>query len=435
MARAASVAGKRKTAAALQRPVQNLTGDVMLEELALLNPSEPLAKDAAVPFLAMTAIHEGARAHDAPVVGKKRTATRFRDSDTLFARITPCLQNGKIAQVSGLGDGVVGSGSTELVVLRAKPGVATPSFIFYTALSPQFRAYAERGMSGATGRQRVDSDYLGRFPAALPPLETQRKIAAVLSAYDDLIENNNRRIQVLEEMAQRIYREWFVHFRYPGHEDVPMVESEIGPIPEGWEVATISAAVGHKRNSVTPQDFPSEDFRLLSIPAFDQGQRPEIVAGEEIQSGKFLLDRSSVLYSKLNPQTPRVWIAEVGGAMRTVVSSEFLVLEPIPPWTTTTAFLLLAQRKIARQVAACANGTSTSHQRIRPADLLSIQIPVPPRALLLQMDELTAPVVNLSTSLATQETLLRSTRDLLLPRLVSGELDVSDLDIQVPEAA
>ncbi len=69
----------------------------------------------------------------------------------------------------------------------------------------------------------------------LPPLATQRKIAAILSAYDDLIENNTRRIEILEEMAQRIYREWFVHFRFPGHEDVPLVDSELGPIPEGWE--------------------------------------------------------------------------------------------------------------------------------------------------------------------------------------------------------
>ena len=311
-------------------------------------------------------------------------------------------------------------------------GAASAEFVYYLLGAERDRI---THIASGTATPIINKAAFASVEVLVPPLQTQRKIAAVLSSYDDLIENNNRRIQILEEIAQRIYREWFVHFRYPGHEDVPMVESEIGPIPEGWEVATISAAVGHKRNSVTPQDFPSEDFRLLSIPAFDQGQRPEIVAGEEIQSGKFLLDRSSVLYSKLNPQTPRVWIAEVGGAMRTVVSSEFLVLEPIPPWTTTTAFLLLAQRKIARQVAACANGTSTSHQRIRPADLLSIQIPVPPRALLLQMDELTAPVVNLSTSLATQETLLRSTRDLLLPRLVSGELDVSDLDIQVPEAA
>ena len=76
----------------------------------------------------------------------------------------------------------------------------------------------------------------------IPPLPTQRKIAAILSAYDDLIENNNRRIKLLEEMAQRIYREWFVDFRYPGHEDVPLVDSELGPIPEGWAVGRLATS-------------------------------------------------------------------------------------------------------------------------------------------------------------------------------------------------
>ena len=81
------------------------------------------------------------------------------------------------------------------------------------------------------------------FEFSTPPLNTQRKIAAVLSAYDDLIENNTRRIEILEEMAQAIYREWFVEFRFPGHEQVPMVESELGLIPQGWEVVKISDIV------------------------------------------------------------------------------------------------------------------------------------------------------------------------------------------------
>ena len=77
----------------------------------------------------------------------------------------------------------------------------------------------------------------------IPPLPTQRKIAAILSNYDDLIENNTRRIKILEEMAGTIYREWFVEFRFPGHENVKMVESELGLIPQGWEVVTASEAI------------------------------------------------------------------------------------------------------------------------------------------------------------------------------------------------
>ena len=97
--------------------------------------------------------------------------------------------------------------------------------------------------------------------AAPPAAQTQRKIAAILSAYDDLIENNNRRIKLLEEMAQRIYREWFVDFRYPGHESVPLVESELGPIPEGWKVAALSSLTEVITRGVSPKYADTSDQR------------------------------------------------------------------------------------------------------------------------------------------------------------------------------
>ena len=96
----------------------------------------------------------------------------------------------------------------------------------------------------------------------LPPLPTQRKIAAVMSAYDDLIENNNRRIGILEEMARRIYREWFVEFRYPGHEDVTLVDSELGPIPDGWQVGTLDDLVVLQRGF----DLPTTQRERGSVP-------------------------------------------------------------------------------------------------------------------------------------------------------------------------
>jgi type I restriction enzyme S subunit len=92
------------------------------------------------------------------------------------------------------------------------------------------------GFITGAAQPKLTQENLRRIPVPLPPLPTQRKIADILSAYDDLIENNTRRIAILEEMAQRLYQEWFVHFRYPGHEHVPLVDSELGPIPEGWEV-------------------------------------------------------------------------------------------------------------------------------------------------------------------------------------------------------
>ena len=107
-------------------------------------------------------------------------------------------------------------------------------FIYYLLSSHEFRRNIALMAHGAASQANVSPKQIESLEISLPPLQTQQKIASIFSAYDDLIENNNRRIQVLEEMAQRIYREWFVHFRFPGHENVKMVDSELGKIPEGW---------------------------------------------------------------------------------------------------------------------------------------------------------------------------------------------------------
>lgn len=199
-----------------------------------INPRTPLTKGSVVPFVGMDAITSGRRK---VIANEQREAkgsgAKFKPGDTLFARITPCLENGKIAQFSGE---EAGMGSTEFFVLRAKTGLSDQDFVYYFALQQELRAAAEKSMSGATGRQRADISALAEFKCEFPLLPTQRRIAGILSAYDELIENNQRRIRILEDMARSLYREWFVHFRYPGHESVPLVDSILGDIPSGWQV-------------------------------------------------------------------------------------------------------------------------------------------------------------------------------------------------------
>jgi type I restriction enzyme S subunit len=124
-------------------------------------------------------------------------------------------------------------------------------------------------LTGATV-DRIPLTKFPDFPITIPDLPTQRKIAGILSAYDDLIENNLRRIKILEEMAQSLYREWFVHFRFPGHETVKMVDSPLGKIPEGWEVKTIEEIV--KRIPVGKKYDQKTASPTGSVPIFDQGK-------------------------------------------------------------------------------------------------------------------------------------------------------------------
>lgn len=158
---------------------------------------------------------------------------RFQNDDTLFARITPCLQNGKICQVKGLTENV-GFGSTEFLVFRGKKGVSDTNFVYYLSREPFFRQFAENNMIGTSGRQRVAKQAFQNLELALPPLNEQQAIASILSTIDDKIENNLAINKTLEEMAMALYKHWFVDFG--PFQDGDFVESELGLIPKGWEV-------------------------------------------------------------------------------------------------------------------------------------------------------------------------------------------------------
>jgi len=218
----------------MTRRVKDGCRKVRFSDFVIINPKITLEKGKEYPFIKMEDISPGNRY--VSFTGKRRFkggGSKFMLGDVLFARITPSLENGKIAQVEGI---TKGFGSTEFFVFRHREGISDSSFIYYLSVSDIIRKPAEKSMFGASGRQRVDLNVVQELWIEVPPLPNQRKIAAILSAYDDLIENNTRRIKILEEMAQTIYREWFVKFRFPGHEKVKMKDSELGPIPEGWMV-------------------------------------------------------------------------------------------------------------------------------------------------------------------------------------------------------
>lgn len=156
-----------------------------------------------------------------------QSSSKFQSGDILFARIYPCLDNRKIA-VAKVDD--KGFGSTEFFVLRAKKGLADQNFIYYLCTSDLIVNTATNSYVGASGRQRADLKFIKNSVFKLPDLNNQKKIAAILSTYDDLIEINKKRIQLLESVAEELYKEWFVRFRFPDWETTRFVKG----VPEGW---------------------------------------------------------------------------------------------------------------------------------------------------------------------------------------------------------
>ena len=219
-----------------------------LQEIAFLKPTETLKKGDIAPNIPMANIKEFQRDVVKIDYGEFRGGTKFRNGDTLLAKITPCLENGKTAFVNCLQEDEIGFGSTEFIVLRAKENI-DERFLYYLSISPEFRKQAISLMEGTSGRKRVNENALKISDFLIPDFEEQRKIANILSAIDDKIQINNQINHELEAMAKALYDYWFMQFDFPDQNGKPYKSSGgkmvYNPelkreIPEGWGVEKLS---------------------------------------------------------------------------------------------------------------------------------------------------------------------------------------------------
>lgn len=235
-----------------------------LGDIIQLNPTERLAKGTLAKKVPMEYLQPFTRAISDYETAEYSGGSKFRNGDTLMARITPCLENGKTAYVSILDDGEVGFGSTEYIVFRNIEGVTDSKFVYYFVTSPWFREIAIKSMVGSSGRQRVQQSVLENLEVNLPPLEEQRRIAGILGSLDDKIELNRRINANLEAQAQALFRSWFVDFEPFG--DGPFVDSELGKIPASLKIEHIGN-IPHKIESGKRPKGGASEYGIPSIGA------------------------------------------------------------------------------------------------------------------------------------------------------------------------
>ena len=382
-----------------------------------VNPRIQLEKGKEYPYIEMATVNPG----NAIVLPQENRiyrggGSRFQSGDTLFARITPCLENGKIARCKHTSNEPC-FGSTEFFIFRGKPNVSDSTYVFYLALSPMIRELAVKSMTGASGRQRAMLSSVEDICVPVLPLSRQRKIAAILSAYDDLIENNTRRIKILEDIAQTLYQEWFVHFRFPGHENVPMVESPLGPIPQGWEVKNfgeVSINFDRQRKPLSGQ-----------VRSTMQGEYPYYGAAKILDHiNDYLFDGRYLLIGEDGSV-----VTEDGKPVLQLVTGKFWVnnhthvVQGKSPISTNFLYLFMSNISISGYV------TGTAQPKINQQNLNRIPIISPPQSLLEKFNQMIEPSFDNIVALNLKNANLRQTRDLLLRKLISGEIDVSELDI------
>ena len=264
----------------------------------------------------------------------------------------------------------------------------------------------------------------------LPPLPTQHKIAAILSAYDNLIDNNTRSIAILEEMAQSLYREWFVHFRYPGHEKNTMVESELGMIPEGWSVAKLGEIAGVNLQSIKKGQEP-ETINYVDINSVSSGQINHITPllfSEAPGRARRIVRHGDIIWSTVRPNR-RSYSLIINPVDFLIVSTGFAVISTINvPYSYL--YLSLTTNDFVEYLVNHATGSA--YPAVNSNDFLLASVLLPAKNLLELFHNITSSMLLQKHNLLQRNHILCESRDLLLPKLISGEIDVEALDIEIP---
>ena len=388
-----------------------------LSDIADFNPRETIKKGTIAKKIPMDVLRPFYR--DIPYYTEEKFSggTKFRNGDTIMARITPCLENGKTAQVSILNDGEVGFGSTEYIVFRAKEGIADKDYLYYLVCSPEVREPAIKSMVGSSGRQRVQIDVVKNLEIDVPPLADQEKIGQFLKTFDDKIALNNRINKNLIQQSQALYSTWFEQF-------LPFD----GTMPSDWRIGTLGDIATIKTNSFNPQKNPGVMLEHYSIPAYDEQHFPLFESSDNVKSNKYILTDNSVLVSKLNPDTKRIW-RPMCLTDQAVCSTEFIVFEANNSAYRDFLFSIIDSQIFSDWMCAHTTGSTNSRQRTTPSTTLEFKVNVAPDDVI---DEFCASVTHMY-DLISQNLLenqrLASLRDSLLPKLMSGEIDVSNIEL------
>ena len=583
-------------------------------EAVLLNPTVGLERGVSYPFVSMADLIADSRSACTSERREYRGGgSRFQKGDTLMARITPCLENGKIARYYAKDKAEFAHGSTEFIVIRGRPEVTDNNFAYYLTRCDEVCNYAISQMMGTSGRQRVPTDSLGHLRVSIPPLPEQRRIAHVLGTLDDKIEANRRMNQTLEAMAQTLFKSWFIDFdpvhakatlnnhhsplegesarqgRSPqsrrwgairrgytqrtlttaqtlrrkrtdaegllwhylrnnqldGHrfrrehpigpyivdfaclarkilieldgsqhaerqdddkkrdaflraqgyrvlrfwnnevfencfgvlervyeavtENPPpeppapdgltaptppqggsdwtverarayldgmspeiaamfpnrFVDSELGKIPEGWEVGCFGDVVDQISDKENPFTSPDTLYHHFSMPAFDEDQWPKTEHGEDIKSQKLRVFPGVILLSKLNPEIDRVWLVDVQQGDQAVCSTEFLVLRSRSPYGNAFSYCLARFPVFRRALCSLVTGTSKSHQRAHANAVLALPIILSPKSLAEAFEMATTICLQKVQVNRRESRTLAALRDVLLPKLVSDKIRMS----------
>ncbi|WP_417535364.1 restriction endonuclease subunit S [Methylophaga sp.] len=444
-----------------------------LEELVDFLPKRPIKKGASAPFIAMAdvpenqkdIIHSGDREY-------KGGGSRFSNGDTLFARITPCLENGKTALVKDLEDEAVAHGSTEFIVMSPRDLDSDRQFVYYLARLPEFRKFAESRMEGTSGRQRVSWQALANYELNCPPAPLRKRIGEILGTLDDKIELNRKMNETLEAMAQALFKSWFVDFdpvidnalaagneipeplqkratarqalgdqRKPLPADIQSLfpdhfvfTDEMGWIPDGWEITPISNLCDKVSNGGTPRRTVNEYWENGAVPWLTSGEvRQTLIDQTENFITDLGLSKSSAKLFPVGTTVVAMYGATAGQvaylSRETSTNQAICGLVPLAEYSLYNYF---SMERLVERLLNQARGSA--QQNISKGIIEETQVVNPSTKLVTVFQTFATASMDKWVANIRQIKTLEQLRDTILPKLLSGELRITDTERQVAEA-
>ena len=379
-----------------------------LKDFAVINPTERLPKGTVAKKVAMEVIQPFTKKIPSFSLEEYKGGVKFRNGDTIMARITPSLENGKTSYVDILDDGEIGFGSTEFIVFREKENISDKHFIYYLVTSPIIRNTAIKSMTGSSGRQRVQTDVVKEHLFDAPPLPEQKAIAEVLSSLDDKIDLLHRQNKTLEQMAQTLFRQWFVE-----------------EAKEDWEVGVLGDILTVKGGTTpstknhefwngeihwtTPRDLSNNSGMYL----LDTLRKITHKGLNKIGSG--LLPKGTLLLSSRAP-VGYLAFSEVPIA----INQGYIAIIDNKGFSKYWIYLWLKDNM--DYVKSHANGST--FQEISKTSFKALQVIIPPQKILEDFEIIITNTFDKIKSNTHQIRTLEKLRDTLLPKLMSGEVRV-----------
>ena len=408
-----------------------------VQSIAEFNPSEQLKKGVLAKCVPMAKLKEFQRKITGYELKPFSGGAKFRNGDILVAKITPCLENGKTAFVDILADNEIAFGSTEFIVLRARNDT-NPEFLYYFAISPDFRKRAIECMEGTSGRKRVNENTLKTLELPIPNLKTQKSIAHILSTLDQKIAINNQINAQLEQMAKTLYDYWFVQFDFPDENGNPykssggkMVYNDTlkREIPKGWEVKSLGELgeiVGGSTPSTTNSDnFCTNGTAWITPNDLSKNQGNKFIGHGEIDvTDKGIRDASLKKYPigtvLMSSRAPIGYMA----IARNEVTTNQGFKSFIPNKGYAKEFVFYAVKNSLKAIIQSSSGST--FKEVSLTTLRTIKMVLPNKDISNEYSRLVTKIFEEQDDLEQQNQQRAQLRDFLLPMLMNGQVGVGD---------